>query len=395
MDRILNSVKFVVGNEKDLAKVKDTPVYTPFAENVLEFLSRLSKELLQAGKGFSDVVTLGFFLRKANLSALQKRFVGEDFRIGRGIVFHIAPSNVPVNYAYSLVVGLLSGNSNIVKIPSKNFPQVAIINDCIKKILYDFSELIPYIFLIRYGHEQEVNDYFSALCDVRMIWGGDKTVMEIRKSPLQPRASDIAFADRFSLAIINADKYLAEENKKELAAKFYNDTYLTDQNACTSPYLIVWTGKKKQQAQAEFYAYLEQIVQEKYEFQSIMGVDKLEKAYVFAAKNPCEIIVHKNFIVRLRLEKVDANIIEAKGNGGYFFEYDCDDLMELRSLCNSEKVQTVSVLGDEKKLLPLLQSGIKGIDRIVAVGKTMDFDFIWDGMNLVERLTRIVKIESE
>lgn len=395
MDRILNSVKFVVGNEKDLAKVKDMPVYVPFADNVLEFLSRVSKELLQAGKGFPDVLTLGFFLRKANLLQLKQRFICKNFRIGRGIVFHIAPSNVPVNYAYSLVTGLLSGNSNIVKIPSKNFSQVTIINNCIKKVLHDFSEFIPYIFLVRYGHEKTVNDYFSVLCNVRIIWGGDRTVIEIRKSPLRPRASDITFADRFSFVIINADKYLEEEKKKELAVKFYNDTYLTDQNACTSPSLIVWTGEKKMQAQAKFYLYLEQIVREKYDFQPIMSINKLEKAYVFAAKNPCEIVVHKNFIVRIRLAKVDARIIEAKGNSGYFFEYDCDDLMELRSLCNNEKVQTVSVLGDEKKLFPLLQSGIKGIDRIVSVGKTMDFDFIWDGMNIVERLTRVVKVGLE
>ena len=31
----------------------------------------------------------------------------ESLRLGRGIIFHIAPSNVPINFAYSLVAGLL------------------------------------------------------------------------------------------------------------------------------------------------------------------------------------------------------------------------------------------------------------------------------------------------
>ena len=43
-------------------------------------------------------------------------------------------------------------------------------------------------------------------------------------------------------------------------------------------------------------------------------------------------------------------------------------------------------------LMPLLMSGVKGIDRIVPVGKTMDFDLIWDGNNLYERLTRIISL---
>ena len=38
----------------------------------------------------------------------------------------------------------------------------------------------------------------------------------------------------------------------------------------------------------------------------------------------------------------------------------------------------------------LLESGIKGIDRIVPVGQTMDFDLIWDGYDLSRDLTRVV-----
>jgi hypothetical protein len=49
-------------------------------------------------------------------------------------------------------------------------------------------------------------------------------------------------------------------------------------------------------------------------------------------------------------------------------------------------------LGNKEILRPLVFSGIKGVDRIVAIGHTMDFDLNWDGYNLVERLTRTVVI---
>ena len=78
---------------------------------------------------YPDVVTFAFFCRKANLLHLQKEHATNSLRLGRGLVFHIAPSNVPVNFAYSLICGLLSGNNNIVRLPGKQFRQVDLIVD--------------------------------------------------------------------------------------------------------------------------------------------------------------------------------------------------------------------------------------------------------------------------
>lgn len=72
--------------------------------------------------------------------------------------------------------------------------------------------------------------------------------------------------------------------------------------------------------------------------------------------------------------------------------YDCDDVMELRELCNDERIQTITMLGDKEWLMPLLASGIKGIDRIVPIGASMDFDLLWDGYDLSERFSRTVTL---
>ncbi len=84
--------------------------------------------------------------------------------------------------------------------------------------------------------------------------------------------------------------------------------------------------------------------------------------------------------------------MDLKDNCGYFFEYDCDDIMDIQPLCNDKRCQTVGLLGDRSVLVPLLKSGIKGIDRVVPVGKTMDFDLIWDGYDLPVMLTRTIKL---
>ena len=92
------------------------------------------------------------------------------------------------------------------------------------------------------------------------------------------------------------------------------------------------------------------------------------------------------------MPSLSKNLLDQTGNSGYFLEYDCENILELRDLCNDLRCQTVAYIGEKKMLIPLFNAGIKGIDRVVPVGKTMDFDLIWDGYNLHERLTRIISI---
>ena len=56
------------------------------------------------------------------------------------MIFHVCPSNVPTNFIYSFFFGLLSGNSNIVKVPSKNFSEKDIIHKYITKLNFQKKE---------------------------------------------------------------------------------------------------------------------------------------------------------------------------------------------------------------------------------------------------------------
>lgn len=399
MEEVLKEVTYLVGNDEIVASLNDTCPKHPFDDSVVDFLNALSKTLMKSreAKAYPDVITLGFWMRKSSVLALKERFEDESsdiIKIGRGVAFHIAPSNVPVNYAYSLLTGLLTGNANVVRVPSKDFPQVSIINRAINEVIEEYPDMKKYICLVRYGRDQKVNDLFSSLADARIIWGGDNTIAEIRKSPLGPRAGEIAFADRYSLAVIDSEKYLTVSDKERLAEEFYNDTYLSDQNACTSPRLVVWMGEKKKEAKELFWKFEHDLVKRKYQFQPIMGINKLTSSYlVAAAKEGTHIEKHEdNYIVRVNVPEVRPELMELKDNSGFFFEFDCDDILEIRDFCNNTHCQTIGFLGEKKAIMPLLVSGIKGVDRVVSIGKTMDFDFIWDGYNLVERLTRTIKV---
>ena len=398
-------MEFVLGTEKTLDTIKDLPPKKPFSDDTIEFCQIVSKQLMGSSfcREYPDIMTLGFWLRKGSLLEYKKTYCTDSlFHIGRGIIFHIAPSNVPVNFAYSLFSGLLCGNCNIVRIPSKDFPQIRIIVDAIKEAIKEFEEYRDRICLVRYGHEQKDNDALSQICDVRVIWGGDNTIEEIRKSPLPPRSTEVTFSDRYSLAVIDTDKYkcLDDKEREKTARAFYNDTYLSDQNACTSPRLVYWYGdiNNSDEIRTEFWDRLWDIVKKEYSFQEIQGIDKLTKRYILASQTEGTIYAGNNnthYDNRLVIVEADISTVN-KGlfsNSGYFLECTGEDISELFKLCNDNRAQTIGYLGDRAIFDKLINLGVKGVDRIVPIGKTMDFDFIWDGYNLFDSFTRKISIK--
>ena len=390
---VLNRVTYLTGSVETASALPKTRALGIFDDDVIEFLNDVSKELMgnKSARAYSDVVTFAFWIRKGSVLKLKERFNREGLLLGKGIAFHIAPSNVPVNFAYSLVTGLLCGNANIVRVPSKDFPQVGIIIEALNKGFEQHGKMKQYVICVRYDRDKEINDLFSSIADVRVVWGGDRTIAELRKSPLPPRSGEITFADRYSIALIDSDEYLSMEDKSRVAEDFYNDTFFSDQNACTSPRVIIWTGNKIEEAKELFWNKEHELVKSKYVFQAIQGVNKLTQSYLVATNH--DVIVEDrtdNLIVRLKVNKLTDDLMDYRDNSGYFYEYDCKDIMEIEPLCNDKRCQTVAYIGNKDVFLPLIKSGIKGIDRIVPMGKTMDFDLIWDGYDLPALLTRTI-----
>ena len=391
---VLEKLTYLVGTAELASQLPAISVRTPFDEDIIEFLNDVSREIMKdpRAKAYSDVITFGFWIRKGSVLKLKERFETKRymFRLGRGVIFHIAPSNVPVNFAYSLVSGLLTGNANVVRVPSKEFPQVAILADAFNKILMQREDMKPYVILIRYDRNKDVNDLLSSMADVRIVWGGDRTIAELRKSDLPPRSGEITFADRYSMALIDADKYLEMGNKSKIAEDFYNDTFFSDQNACTSPRIVVWTGKRIEEGKKIFWEEEHRLVEKKYTFQAIQGINKLATSYLIAVAEPgVKMEKHQdNLIVRVNVPKVTDYLMDYWDNSGYFYEYNCEDILSIKNLCNDKRCQTIAYIGDNQTVLPLIKAGIKGIDRVVPMGKTMDFDLIWDGYDLSAFLTR-------
>lgn len=388
-------------------QVKKTPL-EPYAGIVCSFLEDYSNALRQdlEAKQYPDVMTFAFWARRANIEKQKQEYkirFGKQTRLGKGILFHVAPSNVPVNFMFSYAFGLLAGNANIVRVPSKEFPQVQCMCRILEEVLGREQYHLVYSMtsIVRYDREDRgKTDWLSGLCNMRIIWGGDDTIRSIRKSELHPRSTEITFADRYSFGMISTKK-LQESTEAELsklAEAFYNDTYLMDQNACSTPHLICWkrdglTDEIIRSIQNRFWEKVH-IAASQYDLADIKVSEKyaLLCEKMIKTDGICNVQQYDNLLYVCTVKEVDVNAItNLRGKYGLFFQYEFEQWEELISL-SDEKVQTCAVYGiDVAEWKVFLQSQhFIGIDRIVPFGKTLDIDVIWDGYDLVAQMSRII-----
>ena len=389
----------IIGSVDEVITSKPFPV---FDDRVIDFLNDISKQLLSDSelKQYPDIVSMAYFIRKASLKRLKGSYECEN-NLGVGLVFHITPSNIPVQFFHSLVVSLIAGNSNIVRMSGKVYKQTGIICECIRKTVKKYSEIRNRICLIRYDHNKELTDYFSSICDARIIWGGNETITNIRLSPLQARAYDVVFADRFSVAVMNSSYYIgiSDDEKNKIAQGFYYDTFFSDQNACNSPRLIAWVGEDSvcESAKKEFWSHISGVVKNQYTLNDIAPINKLI--------NECSLTIHYNARVNniyscanlinvVDLDEIDYRISSLKGNCGLFMEINIRSINELLNEAQKDW-QTLAYLGYDPQDLyrMVVETGTKGIDRIVPIGRTGVPSLQWDGVDFVERLSRIIVVE--
>ena len=377
-------------------------VFQPFSDLVIDFLNDLSNELKSRKETYlyPSLIYLIIWASKKNVKKLEKQFKSNEIRLGRGLIFHICPSNVPTNFIYSFFFGLLSGNSNIVKIPSKKFREKEIILSTVKSL---FKKKKFYILknsngFIEYKNEIETIKKISSICDGRVIWGGDKTINEIRKVWIPERTIEITFSDRYSLSIININqlKKTKASEIKLLANKFFYDGYTMNQLACNSPHFVFWVGKKNINVQSYFWSELNKIVEKKFSFDEIHVIDKYTNLIenIVNQKNFQNLKTFKNNLYIIDPNRNVKKIENFRGVNGTFFQKNINQINDLKNFI-SKKCQTVSYFGFTKKQLELfiLNSNLLGVDRLVPIGKALGIDIIWDGYEVVKSLSRVVSLD--
>ena len=386
----------------DLDNVSDRPGI-PFHPQRIDFLAAVSSALMsdEAARKHPDLTAFAFWCRRANLQRLAREHHSDRTELGQGLVLHICPANVPVNVGYSLAFALLTGNASICRLSSTPSDQADILVRILRQVLSAQSHagLKNDIHLVRYPHDDAVSTYWLEHSLGRIVWGGDETVRRLRALRSHPRSREIAFADRFSLAVLEAGSVarMDDEAIGQLAHAFYNDAYPMNQAACSSPQLVAWIGTDAAMtaAQKRFWPALRSWASNRFVPEPIQAMDKLVGICdeIICRDNVQSISDADATLARIGLDHLDADPCGQRGYGGTFHEIRLECLDDLAEHVD-ERFQTLTChgFGQEQLKSFVLRHCLPGIDRIVPVGRALDMSLLWDGYDLGKALVRVVDI---
>lgn len=383
--------------------LRQAPPLAPFSVPVLGFLAALSADLLgdPAWRAHPGLVALGFWLRPAGLARLRGHAALADpgsRRHAAGVVLHLAPGNVDNLFAYPWVISLLCGNADVIRLSSRPSAERTALLGVIGRLLGDpaHAAIRARCAIVRYGHDDSVTGELSALADRRVIWGSDTTIAHLRALPAPPLCQDVLFPDRQSAALLSAAAVGAATDLDPMVEALYRDAYTFDQRACASPRLLVWLADGDvQPARTRFWsAFAACIAQRGPAFSEADLIDKLVAVHSVALDR--DLVVEPasdQRLHRVRLVQPDATVLAAHCGAGLFFEGIADDADAVAQWL-PRRTQTLTHWGLDSAAMDALCAALADDmpDRLVPLGRALDFDPLWDGMDLFERLSRRVRV---
>ena len=381
---------------------------------VMEFLEELSQLFMKepAYRQFPDIYALGFWLRPAHLKQIEARQEkgeaarGQETggeRKGRGLTLHIAPSNMPTMFAYSWITSILAGNANVVRISGKDAPITDTILQGIREVLGQprYAALKERNAFVRFPRGDLALEELSKRASGRMIWGGDRTVEQICAVPKKDGCIDIAFPDKYSIALLDEAVLgtMSDDDLKMQAHLFCRDTYSADQNACSSPRSVFWLrGEDRSRSEKIRSRWWDAVLAEagRYELAPWMATEKYRMLCCAYAEDPSgklgPVRMRTNRLYQVPCGKASqwpSGLPLPEGKLGIFYEFDLEEGAEELYPLLTEKLQTVVCIGtDPQEFLDGVRAaGCPGVDRAVSAGEALEYDTVWDRKDLIEMLS--------
>ena len=118
-------LQFLLGDTAILEQLAEQKPYIPFSEETIDFLDALYQALRKENRSVqvADLAAFSFWCRKGNLSHIREQYARQwngKRVIGRGVAFHIVPSNIPVLFAFSMAASLLAGDPVVLRAGERN-----------------------------------------------------------------------------------------------------------------------------------------------------------------------------------------------------------------------------------------------------------------------------------
>lgn len=312
----------------------------------------------------------------------------------RGLIFHLPPQNVETVFLYSWMIAYLAGNANVTRLPTTlgaDMQRLLGLFQAELAVAGDASQ-----WFVRYPVSQEINRAVSAVCDGRLVWGGDAKVAAFSSLPLRHGGKSIWFGDRRSMAIVSGEALagLDEAGLGDLAGRLHNDIFVFDQMACASPQrlFVVVPGAAHRAAVAALMTRLsEEAIARGTGPATGHVIHKMVSSMAEAAEGRATAVSrHSNALTTVI---ADGGYDGPQVGGGYLQVAYVDDLSDVTRYV-MENTQTAVHFGFDPDQIAAFASALPpfGLSRLAPIGQALDFDAIWDGYDLVSELSQLTRV---
>jgi hypothetical protein len=385
-------------------------------EKILNSFDKFSKRILKS-KNFLGNKYRGYGLpfiaqwcKKENLTKILTNSFGstetlneikqtsklKNFKIlPRGLVVHWVAGNVPTLGFLSLILGLITKNKNIVRLPlfSKKILEDLLNN--FKNIDRTSREICKNILILRYDKiDVEISKKLSSISDARIIWGSDDTCKNIKSFETKLGCEDLVFSNRISFIIV--DNKTLKQNSTEFFNKICRDILVFDQKACASPHTIFLEKASKKEI-SKFCKKLSNFLRQNYRRYQFAKVTSQKKMEILNLRLDYS-LKHSVFsdhadINSTVLSDNKQNLGPCIQNGTIFVR----KLPSIKLIKNNfpKNIQTLGITKNSKNLKIYISELQKiGLSRVRPIGQMTNFESIWDGINIPMKLTRFSTIYS-
>ena len=238
-----DKVLALLGRIQKLWKGEDSP-YRKRAMEVLPEATGFSRPMLELGLEElvwtldSDILRQKLAVELGDIPLV----IGEKFNsknqtslkyLPIGTVLHVLSGNVFLVGPGSLVEGLITGNVNILKMPSEEKFFLPLFLESLKEADTD-GVVASSIAAIDYSSSQtDVIETLKNQMDAIVVWGGEQAVQAYRfGAPARSRL--IVFGPKLSFAVVTAEGMKAS-GPERIAEQIAKEIVIWDQQACTAP----------------------------------------------------------------------------------------------------------------------------------------------------------------
>ena len=313
-------------------------------------------------------------------------------RVPLGVLLHIAAGNADVLPVFTVLEGLITGNINIVKLPSHDG---GFTEKMVDILIHLEPRLAEYIYIVNVpSSDVETLQSLAEMSNAVVVWGGDEAVRTIRRIT-EPDTKIIEWGHKLSFAYLSGDfmHWSVESDLKGLARHIFRTQQLLT-SSCQTIYLDTDDPAKQKAFCERFLPLLESEFVSEAASDNVISEGTLQR---FTARQEERVSLPSETDFKAEhccLTACEDQALEGSGRFGHVLvrRLPEEEIVSVLSPYNG-CLHTAGVLEGGTKIQELLiHAGVTRITRLADMSKYFDGE-AHDGVFPLELYTKIVDIQ--